>query len=169
MGVLTHTPRRQQPPHHYCYILVLHMHAPAHTGIYVICICYMLTHTPHRQQPPHTYACTRILTRILAYVLYVHVIRSHRLHADNSPRTPRPFSTQFTCFAGTKVQILTLRTPSLHPEAAYTARSLFADHDAAVPNYKAYYFYRGSRTEPPCDQNWRWVYIISILGIYYNI
>jgi len=46
---------------------------------------------------------------------------------------------------------------SPHPKASYRGREFYADQDASIPNYKAYYYYHGSRTAPPCEQNFRWV------------
>jgi len=64
-------------------------------------------------------------------------VHSHLAHEDNSP----------------------------HPKATYRGRDGYEQRDSAVPNYRAYYYYHGSDTRPPCGQNVDWVLLKHSLAV----
>ena len=57
------------------------------------------------------------------------------------------------------------RDKSPYPKASYRGRQIYEHPHADVPNYKAYYWYQGSSTRPPCSENVEWVLLKHSLPV----
>ena len=82
-------------------------------------------------------AFTRIARAVLMQTEMPLEIESHLWHEDKSPQ----------------------------PKATYRGRDGYEQKDGAVANYRAYYYYRGSRTQPPCEQTFGWVLLKHSLPV----